>query len=158
MTLKIRTFTSADRKFVLSLVTRFSEFMLPEWRRAEEIDHTNQASHQKAMDNPAEGELFFIAEDSTLGRVGFIHLQSEIDYFTGESTGYIADLVVDPAYSGRGAGSLLLDSAEKWAQEKGYHLLTLYVFEGNQHARAIYEHRGFKPEVIKYVKMIGKKS
>jgi GNAT superfamily N-acetyltransferase len=55
---------------------------------------------------------------------------------------------------GRGAGGALIRAAEAWARERGYRTLTLNVFSGNSHAREVYEHLGFEPDTIKYIKAL----
>ena len=87
MAIQVRIFKPSDREFIISLVTRFSEFDLPEWRVRDEIDTTNRISLQKAMEQPEPDSAIFIAEDETGGPVGFIHLQTQTDYFSGEKHG-----------------------------------------------------------------------
>ena len=154
MTIHIRTFKPTDADFILSLVSRFSEFEVPNWRSNHEIDNANHASLQKAMDVPEPDSIIFVAEDEKGTPAGFVHLQIQTDYFNGEKHAYISDLAVDKSFEGQGIVSLLLDKAEEWVLLKGYRLLTLYVFAGNKHARRLYEKRGFEQEVIKYVKVI----
>lgn len=154
MPIHIREHLPSDNKFILSLISRFSEFELPEWRSRHEIDRTNQASMERALhQHPAESTIF-VAEDENGYLAGFIHLQTETDYFRDEKYGYISDLAVDESFQGQGIGRALLDMAEDWAHKKGYRLLALYVFAGNARARQVYEKYGFKQEVIKYVKAI----
>ena len=45
-------------------------------------------------------------------------------------------------------------AAEAWARGRGYRKLTLNVFEGNARARAIYDHFGYRPETVRYVKLL----
>lgn len=154
MTIHIRPFTSSDTNFIKSLISRFSEFDLPTWRQKNEIDNTNLVSLKKAMETPEQGSAIYIAEDETGKRAGFIHLQIQIDYFNNKKVGYISDLAVDSAFEGLGVGRILLAKAEDWARVEGCHLLSLYVFSNNSHARRIYEKLGFNEEVTKYVKPI----
>lgn len=154
MAFQVREFRPSDREFIASLVTRFSEFDLPQWRSTDEIDRANQAALQKAMGQPEPDSVIYVAEDETGTPAGFIHLQTQTDYFNGEKHGYISDLAVDPSFEGKGIGRLLLDAAESWSRSMGYRLLTLYVFAGNTRARQIYEKYGFQPEVVKYGKEI----
>jgi GNAT superfamily N-acetyltransferase len=154
MTVRIRPCLPADREFISALVTRFSEFALPDWRSSDEIDRTNRLSLQKALEHPEPGAAILVAEDETQGPVGFIHLQTQVDYFSGERHGYISDLAVSKSVEGRGVGRILLEAAESWARSNGYRLLTLYVFAANARARQVYERDGFQPEVVKYVKVI----
>jgi ribosomal protein S18 acetylase RimI-like enzyme len=154
MTIQIRQHKPSDNEFILSLVPRFSEFELPEWRQGDEIDSTNQASIERALNQPGPDSAIFMAEDENGSLAGFIHLQTETDYFRDEKYGYISDLAVDAAFEGQGIGRTLLETAEEWARTKGYRLLALYVFSGNRRARQLYEKYGFKEEVIKYAKAV----
>jgi len=90
--------------------------------------------------------------------VGFVRLETQVDYFSGEKHGYISDVAVSKSVEGRGIGRMLLEAAESWARSNGYRLLTLYVFSANARARRVYERYGFQPEVVKYVKLIGQNS
>jgi ribosomal protein S18 acetylase RimI-like enzyme len=134
------------------LIPRFSEFDLPAWRQRDEIDNTNFASLKKAMETPEPGSAIYIAEDETGKRAGFLHLQTQTDYFNEKKVAYISDLAVDSSFEGQGIGRILLDKAEEWARGEGCHLLSLYVFSNNSRARKIYEKLGFKEEVTKYIK------
>lgn len=154
MTMQIRNYKPSDSELILSLVSRFSEFELPEWRQRAEIDGTNQASMQRALNQPGPDSAIFVAEDENGKLAGFVHLQTENDYFRDEKYCYISDLAVDASFEGQGIGRRLLETAEEWAHTKGYSLLALYVFSGNRRARQLYEKYGFKEEVIKYVKAV----
>ncbi len=154
MTIHIRPFTVSDTNFIESLIPRFSEFDLPAWRQRDEIDNTNLASLKKTMETPEQGSAIYIAEDEAGKRAGFIHIQTQTDYFNSKKVCYISDLAVDSAFEGQGVGRILLAKAEDWARAEGCHLLSLYVFSNNSHARRIYEKLGFNEEVTKYVKPI----
>jgi ribosomal protein S18 acetylase RimI-like enzyme len=154
MNVLIRKFNPSDRDHILSLVERFSKFELPAWRPKEEIDRANRSFLEQAMKEPAPNAAIFIAETESGDFAGFIHLQTQTDYFSGEKHGYISDLAVAQEFECHGIGRQLLETAEEWARSSGYHLLTLYVFAGNSRARRIYEKYGFRQEVIKYAKGI----
>jgi ribosomal protein S18 acetylase RimI-like enzyme len=154
MTIRIREYLPSDCEFILSLVSRFSEFDLPEWREKDEIDGTNRASIKQGLKQLGPESAIFIAEDENSTPAGFIHLQTETDYFRHDKYGYVSDLAVEETFEGQGIGRLLLKTAEDWTRAKGYRLLALYVFSGNSRARDLYERYGFKQEVIKYVKTV----
>lgn len=156
MIIHLRPFISSDTNFIESLIPRFSEFDLPTWRQKDEIDNTNLASLKKAMETPESGSAIYIAEDEAGKRAGFLHLQTQTDYFNGDKVAYISDIAVDSAFEGQGVGRILLDKAEAWAREQGCSLLTLYVFSNNSRARKVYEKLGFKEEVTKYVKPLSR--
>ena len=52
------------------------------------------------------------------------------------------------------ARGALMRAAEAWARAHGYRRLTLNVFEANHAARAVYEHLGYAPETLRYVKIL----
>ena len=157
MAVFVRSFLPTDEEFIISLISRFSEFDLPEWRRINDIDNTNRLALLRAMEQPEPESAIFIAEDESAGQIGFVHLQTRIDYFNGEKQGYISDLAVDSSFEGQGVGRILLETAENWSREQGYALLTLFVFAGNKHAQYVYEKSGFAQDIIRYAKVIGPK-
>ena len=154
MAIRIRPYQPSDREFIFSLVKRFSEFELPEWRSKDEIDQANRSFLKEALKQPEPNSAIFVAEEESGALAGFIHLQTQTDYFSGEKHGYISDVAVSKDFEGQGVGRMLLETAEDWTRKQGYPLLTLYVFAGNTRAQQIYEKRGFSQEVIKYVKAI----
>ena len=83
---------------------------------------------------------------------GFVFLEEVRDYFTLETHGHVGILAVAAEAEGRGVGRALMQAAEEWARSRGYRKLTLSVFEHNRRARALYEHAGFAPDTIKYLK------
>ena len=154
MTIRIRLFNQDDKTFILSLIKRLSEFDLPEWRSLHEINTMNRKKLENAIRNPRPESAIYVAEDENGKSVGFIHLETEIDYFTGEKLGYIAAIAVDKAFEGKGIGKSLLQTAEEWTRQRGYKLMWLYVFSGNTRAKALYKKLGYGEEVVKLVKRI----
>jgi ribosomal protein S18 acetylase RimI-like enzyme len=154
MYISVRPATLADHGFILSLVPQFSAFALPPWRSRAELDQTNQQALETVLAQKEPAVLMLIAEDECAMPLGFVHLQSRSDYFTGEAYGYIADLAVAPAQQSRGVGGVLLRAAEVWARSHGYRLLALEVFAQNERAKGVYEHHGFAAEVVKYSKEV----
>jgi len=155
MSIRVRLCLPTDRDFIAALATRLSEFELPEWRQADQIDHTNVSSLINAMDESEPDTAIFVAQDEAVGQlVGFVRLQTHTDYFSKEKHGYIANLAVEKSFEGKGIGRKLIETAEIWAREKGYDRLTLHVFVENDRARRIYEEQGFQQDIIQYIKVI----
>lgn len=145
----IREAVSDDRDFILSLVPRFAEFEPPPWRPAKAIlDKTSQSIKEGLA-----GTLnrFLIAE-SDGRRLGFIRLLASVDYFTGDTIGYVADVAVIEEAEGRGVGKALMAAAEQWATAQEFELLTLHVFAQNHRGLEFYKKLGYQPEVVKLVK------
>jgi RimJ/RimL family protein N-acetyltransferase len=153
MSIRVRLFLPTDSEFIIAIVTRLSEFDLPAWRRADQIDNTNVTALKNAMEQSEPDTAIFVAEDETEGQlVGFIRLQTQTDYFTGKKHGYIS------SFEGKGIGRMLLEKAEMWARDKGYDLLTLHVFVENKRAQQIYEKNGFRQDIVRFVKVIAPNS
>jgi GNAT superfamily N-acetyltransferase len=95
-----------------------------------------------------------LVAESGAAPLGFIYLEVLRDYFVGEEHGHIGILAVTEQAEGQGAGGALIRAAEAWARERGYRRLTLNVFEGNTRARAVYDHLGYRPETVRYVKLL----
>lgn len=152
MTFSVRPFTPDDQAFVLDLIPRLSRIDLPPWQDRGMMDAFNQKEIQQAMADMPDDAALLIAEDEQHSPAGFIYLTAEADFFSGEKKGYISDVVVAKQFEGQGVGRLLLKAAEDWTREKGYRLLTLFVFANNERARRTYEKAGFQPEVVKYTR------
>jgi GNAT superfamily N-acetyltransferase len=142
-----------DREFVLSTVMRLGAFGPPPWRTEQEIGEADARVLRAFFEKPAEGATLLVAE-SEGAALGFIYLESLRDYFVGEEHGHVGILAVREEAEGLGAGGALMRAAEAWGRERGYRRLTLNVFDGNRRARAIYDHFGYRPETVRYVKFL----
>jgi GNAT superfamily N-acetyltransferase len=149
----VRPARPEDRAFVLETVMRLGAFGPPPWRTCEEIGEADARVVRAFFEKPPEGAALLVAE-SEGAALGFIYLEVLRDYFVGEAHGHVGILAVTEAAEGRGAGAALMRAAEGWARERGFRRLTLNVFDGNTRARAIYEHLGYRPETLRYVKLL----
>src|SRR5262249_12120451 len=133
---------------------RLTAFGPPPWRTSREIVEGEARVLAAFFVTPPAGTSLLVAEETDGSPLGFAYLEVLRDYFLGEEHGHIGILAVAEKAEGRGAGRALLDAAERWAEERGYRRLTLNVFEGNARARAVYAHRGYRPESLRYVKFL----
>lgn len=151
--LVVRPAAPGDRAFALATVMRLGAFGPPSWRTADEIGEADARVVHAFFDGPPAGASLLVAE-SDGAALGFIYLEVLRDYFVGEEHGHVGILAVTESAEGKGAGGALMRSAEAWARERGYRKLTLNVFDGNARARAIYDHFGYRPETLRYVKLL----
>ena len=150
----IRLAHADDDEFILALADRFVAFELPPWRKRNETLAGIRADIARHLrDLPAASHLL-VAENEDGERCGFLHLQTQKDFFTGALNCHISDLVVAPDFDGHGIGSAMLAHAERWAKEHRCRLVTLSVFPGNEHARKVYERHGYGIELLRMAKLV----
>ena len=150
----IRLAAADDDEFILSLVSRFVAFDLPSWRkRSETLAGIRDDIARHLRELPPASHLY-VAEDEDAVRLGFMHLQTQKDFFTGVLNCHISDLVVAPESDGKGVGSALLAFAERWAKEHRCRHMTLGVFPANERARALYERHGYGIETLRMAKAV----
>jgi ribosomal protein S18 acetylase RimI-like enzyme len=150
----IRLADAGDDDFVLGLVERFVEFEMPKWRRRGETAEGIRRDLARHLREQPAGSHLFVAEDDDGERVGFLHLQTMSDFFTGAQNCHISDLVCASGHDGKGIGSALLAYSERWAREHHCRFVTLGVFPGNERARALYERHGFGVETLRMTKPV----
>ncbi|MBM7662018.1 ribosomal protein S18 acetylase RimI-like enzyme [Bacillus mesophilus] len=152
MQITIRSMTEEDKEFIIGLSTRFTEFDFMEWRDPEKMKDAQFKLITDAIENLDSDSDIFVAEDDTRKLLGFLHLTKNVDYFTGESQGYISSLAVSKEGEGKGIAKSLMEKAEEWSRSKGYKQLTLNVFARNERALNFYSKFEYEKEVIKMVK------
>jgi len=155
----VRAGRREDEGFVVATAERLGAFEVPPWRRGSEIVAGEARTLRHYFEAPdASGAELLVAQSADGERLGFAFLETVTDYFSGSRHGHIGILAVAAAAEGHGAGGALLRAAEEWARARRYARLTLNVFESNRHARAVYEHHGYEPEIVRYVKAIEAKA
>lgn len=150
--LRIRAASAADKDFIISLVPRLAEFGPPPWRDAAQMNAVDAEVLAGRLDQRPPGTAVFVAEDEAGVRLGFIHLQTDTDYYTREEHGHVGDIVVTPEGEGRGVGRALLEKGEEWARAQGFRWLALHVFAQNRRAREVYRRLGYGEDMLKCVK------
>lgn len=151
--IRVRPARGSDRSFVLETAARLADFGPPAWRTPEELVEGEARTLRDFFESPDDGSRLLIAETGEQ-RLGFALVEELRDYFSLERHGHVGILAVTAGAEGHGAGAALLRAAEAWARDRGFGTLTLNVFSGNRHARAVYEHLGFEEDTVKYVKKI----
>ena len=153
--IRVRHARPVDRGFVLETTARLSAFGPPPWRDPADVVEGEARTLREFFELPDPSSALLIAEAAPAGQaLGFALLEEARDYFTHDWHGHLGILAVAEAAEGQGAGAALIRAAERWAKRRGYPALTLNVFDGNRHARDVYEHFGFQPDTIRYFKKL----
>ena len=156
MRIIIRDARPEDREEILALVPRLRAFGAPPLRPVEDLDRAEVAALNRALDELPLHAAMFVAENSDDESIaGVAYMETATDYFTGEKHGHLAIISVAKRAEGRGVGRALLNAVDEWARARGYRFITLNVFEGNEHARRVYERAGYVIDTVKYVKELG---
>jgi len=150
--LRVRPARPEDLPTVLALAGRLAEFSIPPWRTGAQVIEAERRALMRAFEATAPDAPVFVAEDARGALLGFVYLETVVDYFTGRSHAHVSILAVAAAAEGQGVGRALLDTADRWARERGYPFVSLNVFAQNDRARAVYERLGYGAETIRYVK------
>ena len=109
---------------------------------------------ETALDGDGPDAAVLVAEDDRGNSLGFVHVHTARDFFTGETHGHVSDVVVAFGAEGRGVGRALMSAGEAWSRDRGHRLLTLNVFGGNSRARRLYESLGYSEDTTKLVKIL----
>jgi GNAT superfamily N-acetyltransferase len=148
----IRLAHADDDEFILDITDRLTSFDLPHWRKRSETLAGIRADIARHLRELPPASHLFVAEDEDGERLGFLHLQTQKDFFTGALNCHIADLIVATEHDGKGVGSALIGFAESWAREHRCRHVTLAVFPANERARRLYGHLGYGEELIRMAK------
>ena len=150
--IRVRDAGHGDEAFVVGLVPRFVEHAAADAHSADEVIAGTTRVLREALAAARDGELFWIAEDEDLGRVGFVYATTERDFFTREPYVHVSEIVVAP--SGKGVGAALMAAIEDYARERDYRFVSLNVVDENVAAQRFYERRGFTIGHLHYVKKL----
>jgi GNAT superfamily N-acetyltransferase len=109
------------------------EFGVPPSRDVKALEKFTRDYLQKTFDGSVESYVFIAEQEGK--RFGFIQLEEDKEFFSGEPYAYIANLAIASEAEGKGVGKALMQAAETWAKDKGHRFISLYVFGTNHHAR-----------------------
>ena len=109
--------------------------------------------------------LDFIIQQPELGRIfvaevdgdvqGMVMLLFTISTFLGQKVALLEDMVVAPAWRGKGLGSQLIDHAEAFARQKHLGRITLLTDGDNEAGQRFYRAKGFTPsEMVVFRKLL----
>ncbi len=93
-----------------------------------------------------ESHEVFVAEDEKQAFLGYVWVGEGSNPMTGTKHGYIYDVFVKEGLRRKGIGVMLMEKAERYCRETGYHEMLLLVAINNQPAQKLYVKQGFKAE------------
>lgn len=140
----IRRATPADAEAAVALWARLQheqEVLEPRLRRSASAEQRWRTDFRAWVRSPAHAVL--VAEDT--GRVvGLVtaHPYWPAPVYEERLEVYVNELVVDPAWRGRGIGRALVEAVRAWARRLGAVRVRAGVVSANARARAFWQHVG----------------
>ncbi len=102
---------------------------------------------------PELGQIFVIEMDGIIQ--GMVMLLFTVSTFLGKKVALLEDMVVAPAWRGKGIGKELIDYAVDFARREGFGRITLLTDSDNAAAQQFYLSRGFtKSEMAVFRKLL----
>ena len=150
--IRLRVAGPEDQLFLLKLSERLGDFPVPPWRTRSEIGAADHAILLEALSHPTQENTIRVAETHEGQPLGYVFVTTRSDYFTHQPHAHVEILALAPEAEGRGIARVLMHAAEDWSREQGYSRITLNVFATNQRALGLYEHLGYRPETVHYLK------
>jgi len=154
MRLRVLEATPDDGPELFALLPRLGAFPRPEHRSRDRIHEGDGRVIGKWVDGGEPDIVVVVArdDDDAGALLGFAMVRMLPDAFNGEPSAHLESLAVAEGAEGKGVGSALIDHSEKIAIARGARTMTLHVFETNKRAVALYEHKGYSAEWIRYIK------
>ncbi len=108
-----------------------------------------QRSFRYAVDHPRKVLIFIILIEGVVTGTVSLHL-GHFSTWNNNWYGHLEDLIVDPAYRGRGIAEKLVNHAVEAARENDLARIELSALNDNQSARRLYEKLGFTTNSVVY--------
>ena len=91
--------------------------------------------------NPELGQIFVAEVNGVIQ--GMVTLLFTVSTFLGQKVALLEDMVVAPAWQGKGLGSLLINHAIEFARREGLGRITLLTDRDNESAQQFYASKSF---------------
>lgn len=149
--LQVRRATQTDQPFMFELSPILANVAKLSWHELDTIQTMQRKYITEMLANTSVPNETFIAQQNNQP-IGFIHVRAHNDGVSGETCATVPLLAVSAENQGTGVGTVLIETAEKWAKGLGYRLMHLEVFASNKSAISFYSQTGFQPEILHMVK------
>jgi len=105
------------------------------------------------LHNPEHGQIFVAEVDGVIQ--GMVMLLFTVSTFLGKKVALLEDMIVAPAWRGKGLGSRLIDHAADFACREGFGRITLLTDKDNDTAQHFYSSKGFmESEMVVFRKLL----
>lgn len=106
---------------------------------------SNKAAHtrgiQLILESPARGRIFVLRSEEDV--LGMVNILFTITTGLGGFAALMEDVIIHPQYRRQGLGSLMLDYAVAFAEEKDFKRITLLADRKDEKSQAFFQNKGF---------------
>ncbi len=142
--MEIKLATAADEVGVCRLWT-----MLLNFYRMQTSPEVLQRSYRFAINHPHKVLIFIILIEGVVTGTASLHL-GHYSTWNDNWYGHLEDVIIDPAYRGRGLACDLIRHVISAAKEENLSRLELNALNDNHAARRMYEKLGFSTDSVVY--------
>ena len=142
--MEVRVATIRDEKDVCRLW-----IMLLEYYQKDAAPEVLRSSFRFAVEHPSKILIYIILIEGVVTGTVSLHL-GHYSTWNDNWYGHIEDVIVDPAYRGRGLATKLLNHVISAAREQNLSRLELFTTNNNHAARRMYEKLGFSSDSVYY--------
>jgi ribosomal protein S18 acetylase RimI-like enzyme len=142
--MEVRLATAAEEAEVCRLWTMLLEFY--QKSAAPDVLHR---SFRYAVNHPQKVLIFIILIEGVVTGTASLHL-GHYSTWNDNWYGHIEDVIIDPAYRGRGLASHLLSHVIVAAREQNLSRIEVNALKENHSARKMYEKLGFTTDSVAY--------
>ena len=150
----IRAATADDVATILDLLPRLGSFTLPPGRDSRDLWRHDAALLERWAGGDADHCLVHVAADGSGQVIGAVLTSLRPEALSETPSAHLEALAVAEGTEGRGLGRALISATETAAKDAGAESITLHVFETNGRARRLYEHVGYREEIIRCFKRL----
>lgn len=154
MALIVRQAVASDGDGMLELMPRLAAFAVPETRNPQDLWVHDAALLKRWLAEQHDDCRVHVADDD--GEVvGVVIVSLRPELLSREPSAHLEAIAVATGREGSGIGRLLIDAAERDAEQQGSRSMSLHVFSSNDRARRFYEKCGYDGELMRYIKHFG---
>jgi len=144
--IKVRQATKEDKEIVLNILDDFRtvcrSIINPEGKEiCTEAKRFGSPIFSEVIDTPKNGAVFLAFDD--LKCIGAISIYRVPQIRRGVFRAEIEEMYAEPAYHGKGVGTMLMQRAEKWAKDNNISTIQLISNFALKRAHSFYKKMGF---------------
>ncbi len=125
----------------LSILTTFISDLMEEQPDFVSDEAAHAKGIQLILESPSKGRIFVLRDDEDI--LGMVNILFTITTALGGCAALMEDVIIHPQYRRQGLGSLMLDYAVAFAEEKDFKRITLLADAQDEKSQSFFQNKGF---------------